>query len=114
MGVGMADGDSSGEAERLDEADSSGSTLVKYGEPSGASYQFGAASSFFNVLPRGSTLQDSRTLLDFSRVKTIMPPSGAKTGAESCPESSFVNCRSNFPSSRYRQRWELLISSACR
>src|SRR5438132_6387294 len=102
IGVALGDADSSGEADELEDADSSGSTFVKYGELFTATYQSGAASNFFNALPSGSMLQNSRALFDFSRVKTIVPPSGAKIGAESCPELSFVNCRSTFPSSRNR------------
>src|SRR6266508_3810367 len=104
MGIGVAvgDADSSGETDGLEDADSSGSTFVKYGELLAELYQSGAAFSFFNALPSGSTLQNSRAALDFSRVKTITLPSGAKIGAESCPVSSFVNCRSSFPPLRYR------------
>src|ERR687887_449999 len=104
MGIGVAVGtaDSSGEIDGLADADSSGATFVKYGELFAAVYHSGATSSFFDVLPSGSTLQNSRALLDLSRVKTIKLPSDAKIGAESCPESSFVNCRSSFPSSRYK------------
>src|SRR6266487_2687447 len=104
MGIGVAvgDTDSSGAGDELGDVDSSGSTFVKYGELFAATYQSGAASNFFNALPSGSTLQNSRTLFGFSRVKTMFAPSGAKIGAESCPELSFVNCRSSFPSSRNR------------
>src|SRR4030095_11249304 len=104
MGIGVAvgDADSSGETDGLEDADSSDSTFVKYGALFAEVYQPGAASSFFTALPNGSPLQNSRALLDFSRVKTITLPSGAKIGAESCPELSFVNCRSSFPSSRNR------------
>src|SRR6266566_1385611 len=87
---------------RLVDGDSSGSMFVKYGELFACVYQSGAASSFFKCVPRGSMLHNSCTSFGFSRVKTIMPPSSAKIGPESRPELSFVNCRSSFPSSRYK------------
>src|SRR4029079_1427758 len=102
MGVAVGEADSSGDTDGVGDVDSSASAFVKYGELLSEAYQSGAVSSIFNAFPSGSTLQNSRALLDFSRVKTIMLPSGAKIGPESCPESSFVNCRSSFPSSRYR------------
>src|SRR5436853_7931692 len=89
-------------ADGLRNFDSSCSALVRYGYSFAATYQSGAIFIFFNPLPSGSMLQNSRLLLDFSRVKTMLLPSGAKIGAESCPELSFVNCRTSFPSSRNR------------
>src|SRR5215831_12266690 len=102
VGVGLGEADSTREVVAAADVDSSGSTFVKYGELFAATYQSGAASNFFNVLPRGSIVQNSRVPADFSRVKTMLAPSGAKIGAESCPELSFVSCRKSFPSSRYK------------
>jgi hypothetical protein len=59
IGVALGDADSSGDTDGLGDADSSGSTFVKYGELLAEMYQSGAASSFFNALPSGSTLQNS-------------------------------------------------------
>jgi len=72
IGVAVGETDSPGEAVTADEPDSSGSTFVKYGELFAATYQSGAASNFFNILLRGSTLQNSRSLPGFSHVKTIL------------------------------------------
>ena len=42
------------------------------------------------------------------------PPPGANTGDITCPDFSCVNCRSNLPSSRYRNSCEWLVPSACK
>src|SRR5581483_440933 len=100
VGVSVDEGDSPAERDGAGDAKSFGSTFVKYGELFAELYQSGKASSCFNPLPDRSTVQNSRTLFDFSRVKTITLASGAKMGSESCPVSSCVNCRNSFPSSR--------------
>src|SRR5207247_9808468 len=96
----------SGEAAGVGEVFDYGSTFVKYGDVLLSRYHGGAASSFFNPSPRGLIVQYSTTLCGFSRVNTIVSPLGSKIGATSWPELSFVNWRNNFPSSRYRYRWE--------
>jgi hypothetical protein len=58
IGVAVGDGDSSGEPDVLRDADSSGSTFVKYGELFAATYQSGAASNFFYNLTKGSKIQN--------------------------------------------------------
>src|SRR6266480_8149587 len=100
-GVAVGDADSAGELVASADAASCGSTFVKYGELFACVYQSGAASSFFKSVPRGSTLQNSRTLFGSSRVKRIVSPSGEKIGPQSCPELSFVSWRKSFPSSLY-------------
>ena len=54
IGVTVGDTDSSGEADAVRDADSSGSAFVKYGELFAATYQSGAITIFFNALPSGS------------------------------------------------------------
>ena len=52
---------------------------MKYGELLVAVYHSGAASNFVPAAVKGSTLQYSRVSFGFSRVKTMVVPSGTNT-----------------------------------
>ncbi|HEX4638227.1 MAG TPA: hypothetical protein VH170_01940 [Chthoniobacterales bacterium] len=90
------------------------SRFVKYGEVFVFSYHSGAASSLAAAAPSGCTLQNSNVLPSFSRVKTMLSPSGAKIGSTSWPGPSLVSWRRNFPSSLYKYSREWLTPSPCK